>query len=70
MKYLIPIVLIFINQFVYAQNNTNRKPVTIDGSEFESLETSKLKAEKQIQIKDSTDKAIADSIELAEAKLM
>lgn len=70
MKYLIPIVFIFINQFVYAQNNTNRKPVTIDGSEFESLETSKLKAEKQIQIKDSIDKAIADSIELADAKLM
>jgi tetratricopeptide (TPR) repeat protein len=70
MKYLIPFVLILINQFVYAQNNTNRKPVTIDGSEFEGLETSKLKAEKQIQIKDSIDKAIADSIELAEAKLM
>jgi tetratricopeptide (TPR) repeat protein len=70
MKYLIPIVLIFINQFIYAQNNTNRKPITIDGSEFESLEVSKIKAEKQIQIQDSIHKVITDSIELADAKLM
>jgi len=70
MKHFILIFLVLIFHTCFSQSKIEKKPLTIDGTEFESLETSKLKAEKQIQIKDSIDKAIADSIELAEAKLM
>jgi tetratricopeptide (TPR) repeat protein len=70
MKYLIPIVLIFINQFVYAQNNTNRKPVTIDGSEFESIEVSKIKAEREKFVYDSIAKSEYELMEIEVSKAL
>jgi len=70
MKYLIPFVLIFINQFVYAQNNTNRKPVTIDGSEFESIEASKIKAEREKYIYDSIAKSESELMEIEVLKTL
>ena len=70
MKYFIPIIFIFLNQFVFSQSNTNRKPITIDGTEFESLEVSKAKAEREKYVYDSIAKSESELMELEVLKAM
>jgi len=63
-------VFLLISELVFCQTNLERRPLTIDGSEFENIEFSKKKAEKQIQIQDSIEKMVMDSIQLEESELM
>ncbi len=57
MKQLILVLFVLTSQNVYSQSNIKRKPLTIDGSEFESIETSNEKAEREKYIVDSIAKS-------------
>jgi tetratricopeptide (TPR) repeat protein len=70
MKHILFVLVTLICSNSFSQNKIEKKPLTIDGSEFESIEVSRAKAEIQIQVKDSIEKMIMDSISLEEAKLM
>jgi tetratricopeptide (TPR) repeat protein len=57
MKHTILVFLVLIFHTCFSQSKIEKKPLTIDGTEIESIEMSKLKAERQTQIIDSIKKA-------------